>query len=74
MSLYSDVLTSGSLLTLGYTSPKTNQFLDIIRASLVAVSKESACPMQETQETLVQYLRQGDPPEKEMATHSGILA
>ena len=29
MPLYSDVLTSGSLLTLGYSSPKTNQFLDM---------------------------------------------
>ena len=31
-------------------------------------------PMQEMQETLVQFLGQEDPLEKEMATHSSILA
>ena len=73
MPLYSDVLTSGSLLTLGYSSPKTNQFLDMGFPG-GSVGKESACPMQEMEVTLVQYLSQEDPPEKEMATHSSILA
>ena len=40
-------------------------------SSLMAQSKESSCPMKETQ---VQLLGQEDPLEKEMATHSSILA
>ena len=40
-------------------------------ASLVAQSVESLSAMQETR---VQFLGQEDPLEKEMATHSGILA
>ena len=34
----------------------------------------SGLPMQETQEIQVQSLGQEDPPEKEMATHSRIVA
>ena len=36
--------------------------------------EESVCPMKETQETWVQSLGWEDPLEKEMATHSSILA
>ena len=36
--------------------------------------KESACQYKETQDMGVQSLGQKDPPEKEMATRSGILA
>ena len=40
-------------------------------ASCVAVSKASAC---NAGETWAQFLGQGDPLEKEIATHSSILA
>ena len=36
--------------------------------------KQNCLPMQETQETQVQSLAREDPLEKEMATHSSILA
>ena len=36
--------------------------------------KKNCLPMQETQETQVQSLAREDPLEKEMATHSSILA
>ena len=36
--------------------------------------KEPVCLLQETQETWVQFLGQEDPLEKEIATHSSILA
>ena len=39
-----------------------------------ASDKESTCPMQEIQETRVQPLSQEDTLEKEMATHSSVLA
>ena len=39
-----------------------------------ASRKESALPMKETQDTRVRSLGWEDPLEKEMATHSGILA
>ena len=35
---------------------------------------KNCLPMQETQEAQVQYLGWDNPPEKEMATHSSILA
>ena len=44
------------------------------RASLVAQQIKNALAMQEPQETWVQSLGQEDPLEKEMATHSSILA
>ena len=37
-------------------------------------TNKNCLPMQETQETQVQSLAQEDPLEKEMATHSSILA
>ena len=46
----------------------------MIRASLVAQTVKNLPAMQETQETLVQSLVREDPLEKEMATHSSILA
>ena len=39
-----------------------------------SVVKKIHLPMQETQETQVRSLGWDDPPEKEMATHSSILA
>ena len=46
----------------------------MIRASLVAQTVKNLPAMQETQETPVQSLVWEDPLEKEMATHSSILA
>ena len=42
--------------------------------SLMAQRVKNPPTMQETQETQVPSLGQEDPPEKEMATHSSILA
>ena len=44
-----------------------------IRASLVAQRLKPLPAMRETWETWVQSLGQGDPLEKEMATHSSII-
>ena len=44
------------------------------RASLVAQQSRIYLPMQETQKTQVRSLDLEDPLEKEMATHSSILA
>ena len=46
----------------------------MIRASLVAQTVKNLPAIQETQETPVQSLVREDPLEKEMATHSSILA
>ena len=43
-------------------------------ASLVAQTVKNSPTIQETQETQVQSLGWEDPPEKEMANHSSILA
>ena len=43
-------------------------------ASLVAQLVKNCPPMQEMQEMWVRFLGQEDPLEKEMATHSSILA
>ena len=47
---------------------------DMERASLVAQQSRIYLPMQETQKTPVRSLGLEDPLEKEMATHSNILA
>ena len=49
----------------------THTYTRIYRASLVAQSVKN---LPVVQETLVQFLGQEDPLEKEMATHSSILA
>ena len=43
-------------------------------ASLMAQQVKTPCAVQETQDTWVQSLGQTDPLEKEIATHSSILA
>ena len=58
------------------TLNKTNSeicffYYSILEASLIAQLVKKLPAMQETQ---VQFLGQKDPPEKEMATHSSILA
>ena len=42
--------------------------------SVMAQQVKNLSAMQETQETLVRFLSREDPLEKEMATHSSILA
>ena len=46
----------------------------MIEASLMAQQVRNPPAMQETQETWVRYLGREDSLEKEMATHSSILA
>ena len=46
----------------------------MVWASLMAQQVKNLPAMQETQETWVRSLGWGDPLEKEMATHSSILA
>ena len=47
---------------------------DLLRASQVELVVKNSSPKQELQETQVRSLDQEDPLEKEMATHSSILA
>ena len=49
-------------------------YVYIERASLVAQWSRICLPVQQTQETQVQFLGWEDPLEKEMATHCSILA
>ena len=80
------VFIKNSVLTLGlkgighfiypfsaFSSLNDNHFI-LSWATQVVLMVQNILPMQETQETRVQSLSWEDPLEKEMATHSSILA